>query len=162
MAFKNKNENEKYETSSSFEQMNLNEDLLRGIYAYGWEKPSYIQQKGISPVIQGEDCIIQAQSGTGKTGTFSIACLQKVDYDIKSCQCIILNPTREIADQTCRVITNLSLYMKDMKIISVIGGRRVQTDDVSNAYIIVATPGRVYDMIDRRMESRKIKKKNDE
>ncbi len=142
-------QNEKHESSNTFEQMNLNEDLLRGIYAYGWEKPSYIQQKGIIPVIQGKDSIIQAQSGTGKTGTFSIASLQKVNHEIKSCQCIILNPTREIADQTCRVITNLSSYLKDVQIVGVIGGRRIQMEQVSNAHILVATPGRVYDMIDK-------------
>ena len=142
-------QNEKQESSNTFEQMNLNEDLLRGIYAYGWEKPSYIQQKGIIPVIQGKDSIIQAQSGTGKTGTFSIASLQKVNHEIKSCQCIILNPTREIADQTCRVITNLSSYLKEIQIVGVIGGRRIQMEQVSNAHILVATPGRVYDMIDK-------------
>lgn len=142
-------QNEEYESSNTFEQMHLNEDLLRGIYAYGWEKPSYIQQKGIMPVIKGKDSIIQAQSGTGKTGTFSIASLQKVNPEINSCQCIIINPTREIADQTCRVITNLSSYLKNVKIVGVIGGRRIQMEQVSNAHILVATPGRVYDMIDK-------------
>lgn len=142
-------QNEEYESSNTFEQMHLNEDLLRGIYAYGWEKPSFIQQKGIMPVIKGKDSIIQAQSGTGKTGTFSIASLQKVNHEINSCQCIIINPTREIADQTCRVITNLSSYLKNIKIVGVIGGRRIQMEQVSNAHILVATPGRVYDMIDK-------------
>ena len=60
---------------SSFDGMNLNEELKRGIYAYGWENPSKIQEVGIVPVLEGKDCIIQAQSGTGKTGTFSISCL---------------------------------------------------------------------------------------
>lgn len=142
-------QNEECESSNTFEDMNLNENLLRGIYAYGWEKPSYIQQKGIMPVVKGRDSIIQAQSGTGKTGTFSIASLQKVNQDINSCQCIILNPTREIADQTCRVITNLSTYLNNVNIVGVIGGRRIQMENVSNAHILVATPGRVYDMIDK-------------
>lgn len=149
MDYDTQKKEEEIESSSTFEQMNLNEDLLRGVYAYGWEKPSYIQQKGIIPVVQGRDSIIQAQSGTGKTGTFSIASLQKVDSKINSCQCIILNPTREIADQTCRVISNLSSYLKDIKIVGVIGGRRINMEQVASSHILVATPGRVYDMIDK-------------
>lgn len=136
-------------SAKSFEDMRLKDDLLRAIYAYGWEKPSYVQQKGILPVINGRDCIIQAQSGTGKTGTFSIASLQKIDNTISSCQCIIINPTREIADQTCRVITNLSGYLKGVKIVGVIGGKRIQNEVVSSAHILVATPGRIFDMINK-------------
>jgi translation initiation factor 4A len=134
---------------TSFEDMNLKEELLRAIYGYGWEKPSYVQQNGILPVINGRDAVVQAQSGTGKTGTFTISCLQKVDTKIKSCQCIILNPTREIADQTHRVISNLGMYLPDINICGVIGGKRLTNDVVSEAHILVATPGRIYDMINR-------------
>jgi translation initiation factor 4A len=62
----------------SFDNMELKPDLLRGIYAYGFERPSAIQQRAIMPIITGRDCIAQAQSGTGKTATFSIAILQRV------------------------------------------------------------------------------------
>lgn len=134
---------------SSFEDMNLKENLLRAIYAYGWEKPSYVQQNGIVPVVNGSDAVVQAQSGTGKTGTFTIASLQKVDSSIKSCQCIILNPTREIADQTHRVISNLGTYLTDVNICGVIGGRRLSNEQVANSHVLVATPGRIYDMINR-------------
>ena len=134
---------------TSFEDMNLKENLLRAIYGYGWEKPSYVQQNGILPVVNGRDAVVQAQSGTGKTGTFTIASLQKVDSSINSCQCVILNPTREIADQTYRVISNLGTYLTDVNICGVIGGKRLMNNKVSEAHIIVATPGRIYDMINR-------------
>merc|ERR1711963_859130 len=75
--------------------MNLREELLRGIYAYGFEKPSAIQQRAIVPCIKGMDVIAQAQSGTGKTATFSIAILEKIDTSIRECQALILAPTRE-------------------------------------------------------------------
>jgi len=66
--------------------MGLREDLLRGIYAYGFEKPSAIQQRAIRPVLKGRDVIAQAQSGTGKTATFSIAILQSIDFTVRETQ----------------------------------------------------------------------------
>lgn len=66
--------------------MGLREDLLRGIYAYGFEKPSAIQQRAIKPVLKGRDVIAQAQSGTGKTATFSIAILQSIDFTVRETQ----------------------------------------------------------------------------
>ena len=74
------------EAISSFDDMDLREDLLRGIYAYGFEKPSAIQQRGIVPIVRGHDTIAQAQSGTGKTATFSISMLQRIDMDEKQTQ----------------------------------------------------------------------------
>lgn len=87
----------------SFDDMNLKEELLRGIYAYGFEKPSAIQQRAIMPCIQGRDVIAQAQSGTGKTATFSISILQQIDTSIRECQALILAPTRELAQQIQKV-----------------------------------------------------------
>ena len=83
--------------------MNLKEELLRGIYAYGFEKPSAIQQRAIVPCIKGLDVIAQAQSGTGKTATFSIAILEKIDTGLRECQALILAPTRELAQQIQKV-----------------------------------------------------------
>ena len=79
--------------------MKLREELLRGIYAYGFEKPSAIQSRAILPACQGRDVIAQAQSGTGKTATFSIAVLQQVDISLRECQALVLAPTRELATQ---------------------------------------------------------------
>lgn len=88
----------------TFEELNLNPDLLRGIYAFGFEKPSIIQQKGILPVINKRDTIAQAQSGTGKTATFSIGVLQSIDPKSPNCQAVVLAPTRELAQQINKVI----------------------------------------------------------
>jgi DEAD/DEAH box helicase len=78
------------EVVSSFDDMNLKDDLLRGIYAYGFEKPSAIQQRGIMPILADHDTIAQAQSGTGKTATFSISVLQQIDLKLKKTQALIL------------------------------------------------------------------------
>merc|ERR1712110_490216 len=91
--------------------MNLREELLRGIYAYGFEKPSAIQQRAIVPCIKGLDVIAQAQSGTGKTATFSIAILEKIDTGLRECQALILAPTRELAQQIQKVVMSLGDYM---------------------------------------------------
>tara|TARA_B100000886_G_scaffold36297_1_gene22607 strand:+ start:2416 stop:3561 length:1146 start_codon:yes stop_codon:yes gene_type:complete len=138
-------ESDIYET---FDIMGLKDNLLRGILSYGYEKPSIVQTKGIVPVIKGNDCVIQAQSGTGKTATFSIAALELVDKNIESCQVIILNPTREIADQTLNVIRSLGNYL-DYNIEAAIGGKKLNINYIYKAQIIVATPGRIYDIINR-------------
>ena len=94
----------------SFDDMNLKKSLLKGIYAYGFEKPSAIQQKAIGPMLTGKDIIAQAQSGTGKTGTFSIGVLQTIDENNPEEQALILSPTRELSKQTFNVIKALSQY----------------------------------------------------
>lgn len=91
------------EVVDNFDEMNLKEELLRGIYGYGFEKPSAIQQRAILPCIKGHDVIAQAQSGTGKTATFSISILQQIDTSLNECQALILAPTRELAQQIQKV-----------------------------------------------------------
>ena len=140
--------NNNYQTYDTFESMPLKENLLRGILAYGYEKPSAVQSKGIIPVINGQDSIIQAQSGTGKTATFTIASLEKINPEIKSCQVIVLNPTREIADQSLIVMKSIGSYL-NLSFSGVIGGKKLSNDEVSKSQIIVGTPGRVYDMISK-------------
>ena len=88
----------------SFDDLNINDNLLRGIYSYGFEMPSSIQQRAIVPVIQRRDVIGQAQSGTGKTATFCIGILQSIDADILGTQALILAPTRELAKQITEVV----------------------------------------------------------
>ena len=87
------------EVIESFDSMNLPENLLRGIYSYGFERPSAIQQKAIKPIVDGKDVLAQAQSGTGKTGTFCIGSMARIDMSIKAPQVLILTPTRELAQQ---------------------------------------------------------------
>jgi len=139
------------EICESFDDMKLKDELLRGIYAYGFEKPSHIQQRGIIPVISGRDTIAQAQSGTGKTATFSIASLQTVDNRNPDCQVLILAPTRELAQQTHKVLNSLGDYM-NIKSHACVGGTAVREDIQilqRGVQIVVGTPGRVNDMINR-------------
>jgi len=95
----------------SFDGMELKPELLRGIYAYGFERPSTIQQRAIVPVVKGHDVIAQAQSGTGKTATFSVSILQRLDPEVKGTQALILAPTRELALQIHKVVVALGDYM---------------------------------------------------
>ncbi|KAF3938379.1 hypothetical protein ABW19_dt0208097 [Dactylella cylindrospora] len=140
------------EVVDSFDSMNLKPELLRGIYAYGFERPSAIQQRAIMPVIKKHDVIAQAQSGTGKTATFSISCLQSLDSSIKMCQALILAPTRELATQIQKVVIALGDFM-DIECHACIGGTAVREDVEAlkaGVHIVVGTPGRVHDMIQRR------------
>jgi len=141
------------EVCENFDDMNLREELLRGIYAYGFEKPSAIQQRAIVPCIKGMDVIAQAQSGTGKTATFSIAILEKIDTGLRECQALILAPTRELAQQIQKVVMSLGDYM-GAQCHACIGGTSVREDmrklDVGQ-HIVVGTPGRVFDMISRKV-----------
>uniref|UniRef100_A0A7S4NKN8 RNA helicase n=1 Tax=Paramoeba aestuarina TaxID=180227 RepID=A0A7S4NKN8_9EUKA len=143
---------------TSFDNMGLDNQLLRGIYSYGFEKPSAIQQRAIIPFIKGGDLIAQAQSGTGKTGAFVIGSLQRVDFKKNTCQALILSPTRELALQSMEVAQRIGAYMKEdaTKIPfchSFVGGTKVQ-DDISKlqrgeVLIAIGTPGRIFDVIKR-------------
>merc|ERR1711970_838677 len=115
------------EACATFDEMNLKEDLLRGIYAYGFEKPSTIQQRGIAPIVRGHDTIAQAQSGTGKTATFTIGVLQRVDLNVKQCQALILAPTRELANQSHKVVCSIGDYL-NIVAHACIGGTKVADD----------------------------------
>jgi len=143
---------DEYPVVDSFDDLDLQEGLLRGIYSYGFEKPSAIQQRAIRPVLDGRDTIGQAQSGTGKTATFVIGSLQRVDYGHKACQSLILAPTRELAQQIHKVVLALGDYLK-VKCHACIGGTSVR-DDIDRLrdgqHVVVGTPGRVYDMLSKR------------
>ncbi|KAI9595384.1 P-loop containing nucleoside triphosphate hydrolase protein [Syncephalis fuscata] len=141
------------EVIDNFDNMGLHEELLRGIYAYGFERPSSIQQRAIMPAIKGHDVIAQAQSGTGKTATFSISILQKIDPAVKQPQALVLAPTRELALQINKVVTALGDFM-DIKAHACIGGTNIREDmetlSKGGIQIVVGTPGRVFDMINRK------------
>lgn len=136
----------------SFDALKLNESLLRGIYSYGFEKPSAIQQRGIKPILDRHDTIGQAQSGTGKTATFAIAALQLIDYNINNCQVLILAPTRELAQQIQKVVLALGDYLQ-VRCHACVGGTVVR-DDIAKlkagVHMVVGTPGRVHDMMEKR------------
>ena len=148
------NENENKNIIKNWDDLELNENLLRGIYAMSFEKPSEIQQKAILPIIQNNDVIAQAQSGTGKTGAFSISTLQKIDLSLNEVQTIIIAPTQELSKQIYSVIKQLGSFMDGLNVQLLIGGTSVQNDiqllDNSPPHIIVGCSGRIYDMIKRR------------
>jgi translation initiation factor 4A len=138
----------------TWDEYNIKSELLRGIYAYGFENPSEIQKKAILPIISGRDILAQAQSGSGKTGTFSIATLQNIDIAKNETQAIIMAPTHELANQISNVITNIGNFMEGLTIKTIIGGTSIQQDAseirTSPPHIIVGCAGRIYDMIIRK------------
>ena len=139
---------------NTWDELDLNNDLLRGIYGHGFEKPSPIQSKAIYPILQGVDLIAQAQSGTGKTGSFTIGALSKVVISENSNQILIMAPTHELAHQITSVITGLSSMMHGIRIKTVVGGSSIDDDAdemrKNPPHVIVGCPGRVYDMVRRR------------
>ncbi len=140
------------EKKLSFDVLNLKEKLLRGIYSYGFETPSQIQNKAIPAIISGKDIIAQAQSGTGKTGAFLIGSLQKLKEDVKETQILILCPTHELVHQINEVTRELCNYL-DVTIMEVVGGTNVEDCKRSlnnNPQIIIGTPGRVLDMVQKK------------
>lgn len=137
---------------TSFDAMGLKEQLLRGIYQYGFEKPSAIQQRAILPIIQGKDVIAQAQSGTGKTSLIALCLCQLIDSSSPETQALVVSPTRELASQTEKNILALGDFLK-VKAHACIGGKSVGEDMrklEGQAQIVSGTPGRVFDMIQRR------------
>lgn len=147
------NNNTIYETSiiDNWDNFDISPSLLRGIHAYGFERPSPIQQQAIKPLIDRQDVIAQAQSGTGKTATFTIGALQRVNVADLNTQVLILSPTRELATQTANVITNIGSCMTGLKVKTLFGGTQYEEgSSFSNKnvpHIICGCPGRIYDMM---------------
>ena len=139
---------------NTWDELDLNPDLLRSIYGHGFEKPSPIQSKGIAPIKEGRDIIAQAQSGTGKTGCFTVGALSRVNVQENSTQVLIMAPTHELAQQIASVIHGLSNMITGIRIKTVIGGSSIDEDAneirENPPHIIVGCPGRVFDMIRRR------------
>jgi len=140
----------------SFDNMDLAKDLLRGIYSYGFEKPSAIQQRAIIPLSKGFDIIAQAQSGTGKTATFTIGTLSQINVANLKCQALIIAPTRELAQQIEKVVNSLGEFL-GIKCYACVGGTKV-VDDITalqnGVHVVVGTPGRVWDMLSRSIITR--------
>jgi len=137
----------------SWDELDLNPDLLRGIYSAGFEKPSPIQRRAIKPIMDGKDVIAQAQSGTGKTATFTIGALSHVDVDVNETQILVLSPTRELSKQIASVMGMIGSMMKNLRVKVIVGGSSIDDDSVSirgqPPHVIAGCPGRVYDMIRR-------------
>jgi translation initiation factor 4A len=138
----------------TWDDFSFSEDLLRGIYNCGFEKPSPIQCKAIQPIIDKKDLIAQAQSGTGKTATFVIGALASIDYTLQENQVIIMSPVRELSIQTYSVMKDISFMIKKLKSILLIGGNNIDEDisylKKNKPQLIVGTPGRIYDLIEKK------------
>jgi superfamily II DNA/RNA helicase len=136
----------------SFDEMGLlTMNLIRGIYSYGFETPSKFNKLAIVPMSKHTDILAQSQSGTGKTGAFTIGSLSVVDSSIKAPQVLVICPTRELSQQTERVARHLGNYM-GLKVLSATGGNQLRSDISSlkaGAQFIVGTPGRIFDLIRR-------------
>jgi translation initiation factor 4A len=148
---KNINKEINYEPIKTFDELEIDEDILRGIYSMGFEWPSSIQKRAIRPMLTGRDLIAQSQSGTGKTATFLISSLQQVDKTIHKPQIIILCPNRELAQQINFNFEGLNAFRR-IKGALIMGGTLVEDNFKAldnGAQFIVGTPGRVYDMMKR-------------
>lgn len=135
---------ESIDVYEEFEDMNLKTNILRGVFNHGFEKPSAIQQKAIVKIGSGKDIIAQSQSGTGKTGAFTIGILNNLDEKKNCIQAMILSPTRELAEQILSVFKSISCYTK-YKISLCVGGSA--TEKLDSCQILIGTPGRILDML---------------
>jgi len=139
----------------SWDDFGLKTELLRGIYTYGFEHPSDIQKRAIPHILSGKDIIGQAQSGTGKTGAFTIGALQGVDTIRDTTQVLIILPTHELVSQTCTVLNAFSTFMPYLRIKTLVGGTSINADiselKAHPPHIIVGCTGRIFDMIKRRV-----------
>jgi len=137
-----------------WEDFGLHHDLLRSIYSYGFEFPSDIQKKAIYPILENRDLIAQAQSGTGKTGSFVISSLQLINMKVNATQVVIIAPTHELVNQIKMVATNLSGFMEGLRIKTLVGGTSVGQDiqelRQSVPHLVIGCTGRIFDMVKRR------------
>uniref|UniRef100_A0A1I7Z0G4 RNA helicase n=1 Tax=Steinernema glaseri TaxID=37863 RepID=A0A1I7Z0G4_9BILA len=136
-----------------FEDFHLKRDLLMGIFEKGWEKPSPIQEASIPVALSGQDILARAKNGTGKTGAYSIPCIEKVDPTKPYLQAMIVVPTRELALQTSQICVELSKHLK-LKVMVTTGGTDLR-DDIMRfngvVHVVVATPGRILDLLEKRV-----------
>lgn len=139
---------------TAFEDMGLDSDVLRGLFSAGFDKPSAIQQRCIVPIIRGRDLIAQAQSGTGKTAMIAVVSLQLASTKSREVQVLIVSPTRELASQTHSNLTRLGEFTS-VGCHACVGGKKISDDlralEGKSVQVVSGTPGRVYDMIQRRV-----------
>ena len=147
-------ENDEIKQYDAWDSLDLKDDLLRGIYSFGFESPSQIQKLAIKPIIDKRDVIAQAQSGTGKTGTFTISSLQRIEISEKTTQVMILAPTHELVKQISFVVKGIGSMMEGLVVKTLVGGTSVNEDikqlNENIPHVVVGSTGRVNDMIRRQ------------
>ena len=140
----------------SWDELDIDSNILRGIYAHGFEKPSPIQAKAIQPIIDGKDIIAQAQSGTGKTAAFTIGALTKVNTSLNKTQVLILSPTRELSMQTASVVSGIGNMMDGLNVATMFGGSSVAFSrfgyhaHAHTPHVICGCAGKVFDMLQQK------------
>lgn len=134
-------------TENNFENLKLRENLIKGVYIYGFKKPSKIQEKGITALNTGKDCIIQSQSGTGKTATYLLGILNRLEENDK-CQGIIITPTRELAEQVYKVAIEICKFTS-FNVELCTGGTSINKNryNLKKANLVIGTLGRINHMI---------------
>ena len=136
-----------------FEDMKLSEELFMGIHKYGFKHPSQIQSKTIHIIQSGADLIAQSQSGTGKTGAFTVGSLSNIDPSKCYPQVIIVANTKDLASQIAKVTESLAIYM-NIKVCLCVGGHRntpqINAQNAKKSHILVGTPGRLGDLLKKR------------
>ena len=139
----------------TWDDLECDDKILRGIYSYGFETPSSIQKLAIKPLSSGVDIIAQAQSGTGKTGCFIIGALTRLIFNEKTTQVLIISPTRELSIQTYNVFKNIGTYVENLNIQLLIGGTAKEIDIKNlrdnNPHVLIGCAGRITDMLNRRL-----------
>lgn len=139
---------------NSFQQLGLADNLLQGIAALGFENPTPIQEAVIPVALEGDtDLIALAQTGTGKTAAFGLPLLQRIDPSARSVQALIMCPTRELCVQVANDLENYSRFAHQYKVVAVYGGAGIEGQIrqlKAGAQIVVATPGRLMDLMSRR------------
>ena len=138
------------DVQKDFEGLKLNEGLIKGVYLYGFTQPSSIQIRGIEAINTGKDCLLQSQSGTGKTATYLLGVLNRIEENDKQ-QAIILAPTRELCEQIYNVAIELSKLSK-ITIEKCVGGTTISNskDKLRKANLIIGTLGRLHHMISEK------------
>ncbi|CAF1679846.1 unnamed protein product, partial [Adineta ricciae] len=147
----NESKSEQNGTIDKFDNLNLNESLLRGIYQYGFDSPLEIQRKSLQSCLSGRDMIIQSESYSGKTITSLITVLQRIDGNCKDCQALIVVLTRELAQSIYEIIISLGQFM-NLSYHCCIGGIEIREDMKAfekNVQIVIGTPARISDLFRR-------------
>lgn len=152
--FENYNCSHKLKYYNTFDdpELNINDDVLKGIFAYGFERLSPIQRLAIKPLMDGKDIVVQSHSGTGKTATFLIGLLSQIDPKNNNPQAIVICNTRELALQTVKVYESLADFT-NIKCKLCIGGDmqyKYTSDEITN-HVIIGTPGRLCDLISKKI-----------
>jgi superfamily II DNA/RNA helicase len=139
---------------NTWDVLKLKDEVLRGVYAYGLERPSKIQMETYNPIINGKDLLAQSQSGSGKTLAYCLPLLNMVNTDNNETQSLILLPTRELVTQVYEVLESVSVKIEKIRIKKLYGGTAISEDlrslRTNKPHIVIGTVGRVLDMIQRK------------